>query len=471
MIKSKRNILIFLFSVIVMLLIIWLPISTKSGLTVEGKTALGILAFAIILWVSEAIPFPVTGLSLILLIPIFGLSSFKNAVYIGFGNQIIVFFIGIMILSAALTKSGFTYRATLIILSKIGLKTSTLLFVFLGIGSFLSMWITNMGVAAILLPIAKEILEDSDRKPMESNFGKALMISIAWGCGIGGMGTPVGNGANILAIGFLKDMANLDITFIDWMKVGVPAIILLLPFSWIILKRVFPPEIDYLPINKNYIREKLAGLGALTSKERNVLIIFGITIFLWLTNPLIEQYFNLSIPIQAIAIFAAVLMFLPYIEILTWEDAQKIVNWGAIVLIAGGLSLGDVLLKTGGVNWVAHTFFSNIGILGLSFRFLAIVAIVQVLKIFFSSNTATGLVILPIMILLAQGSGLDVWLVAGPAALAISLAFILVPSSPTNIIPYSAGYFSMKDFAMAGIGITIGGTIMISLTFLLFGKF
>ncbi|GAG26460.1 unnamed protein product, partial [marine sediment metagenome] len=207
------------------------------------------------------------------------------------------------------------------------------------------------------------------------------------------------------------------------------------------------------------------------SKERNVLIIFGITIFLWLTNPLIEQYFNLSIPIQAIAIFAAVLMFLPYIEILTWEDAQKIVNWGAIVLIAGGLSLGDVLLKTGGVNWVAHTFFSNIGILGLSFRFLAIVAIVQVLKIFFSSNTATGLVILPIMILLAQGSGLDVWLVAGPAALAISLAFILVPSSPTNVIPYSAGYFSMKDFAMAGIGITIGGTIMISLTFLLFGKF
>jgi len=469
--KVKRNSLIVIFSVIVMLLIVWLPISPESGLTIEGKTALGILAFAIILWMSEAIPFPVTGLSLLLLIPIFGLDSFKNAAYAGFGNPIIVFFIGIMIMSAGLTKSGFTNRITLLILDKIGLETSKLLFIFLLIGAFLSMWVTNMGVAAILLPIAKEILEDSDRIPMQSNFGKALMISIAWGCGIGGMGTPVGNGANVLAITFLNDMVGLEITFIDWMKVGVPGILLLLPVSWIILKRLFPPEVEYLPMNKSIIKEKLNELGSLSSKEKNTIIIFGIAIFLWLTNPLIKLFFNISIPIQAVALFAAILMFLPYIEILSWKSAQEIVNWGAIVLIAGGMSLGEILFKTGGVEWIANTFFSNIGKLPLIFRFFAIAIIVQILKVFFSSNTATGLVILPIMIALAQGLGLDVWLVVGPAALAISLAFILVPSSPTNVIPYSAGYFSMKDFAMAGIGITIGGTIMISLTFLLFGKF
>jgi len=467
--KTKKNFMIFTIATLIMLIIIYFP-STPEGLNMDAKAALGILSFAIILWMTEAIPFPVTGLSLIILLPIFDLTSFKNAAYSGFGNSIIVFFIGIMIMSAALTESGFTYRFTLAILNKVGTKTSKLLLVFLSIGAFLSMWVTNMGVAAILLPIGKEILENSNLKPLKSNFGKGLMISIAWGCGIGGMGTPVGNGANVLAIGFFKDMANIDITFIDWMKVGLPSILLLLPLSWIILKKVFPPEIDYLPIKDDYIHNELEKLGTITSRERNTIIIFAIAIFFWLTNPLIKNYFNMSIPIQSVALFAAVTMFLPYIEILNWDKAQKVINWGAIVLIAGGLSLGEVLFDTGAVKWVAKTFLYNIGILALVFRFVAIVAIVQIVKVFFSSNTATGLVVIPIMIALAQELNLNVWLIAGPAALSISLAFLLVPSSPTNVIPYSAGYFSMKDFFISGIWLSLAGIITISLTFLIFGS-
>ncbi len=466
---SKKNLFILIAAVLIMLFIIWLPISASTGLTVKGKTALGILAFAIILWMTEAIPFPVTGLSLVLFIPLFGLAPFKEAITLGFGNSIIVFFIGIMTMSAALTRSGFTYRLTLIILHKIGFDTSRLLLVFLAIGAFFSMWVTNMGVAAILLPIAVEMLENSGREPLKSNFGKGLMIAIAWGCGIGGMGTPVGNGANVLAIGFLQDMAGLNITFIDWMKVGVPAILFLLPLSWLILKKVFPPEVKTLPIDKKYVEEELTQLGELTNKERNTLILFGIAIFFWLTNPLLETYFNLSIPIQAVAVFVAVAMFLPTIEVLKWEEAEEIVNWGAIVLIAGGLSLGNILYQTGAVGWLAQTFMQNIGNMNLVLRFIAIVAIVQFLKIFFSSNTATGLVITPIMIALAQGMGLNVWLVAGPAALAISLAFILVPSSPTNVIPYSAGYFTMRDFLVSGIWLSLTGVLTISLAFILFG--
>lgn len=437
------------------------------GLTQEGKNTLIILFLAIFLWVTELIPFPVTSLLILLLLPAFGLVSFQEAVYLGFGNPIIVFFIGIMTLSAALTRSGISERMTLVLLSSFGFATKRLILLFLLIGSFLSMWITNMGVAAILLPIGSEILKSSGRKILQSNFGKALMISIAWGCGLGGMGTPVGNGANVLTIGFMREMAGIDISFIQWMKFGIPAIFLLLPISWLILIKVFPPEIDELPLDKSIIENRLGILGPLTKKERNTILIFSLSIILWLFDPLLESFLGVTIPIQAVAVLAAVLIYLPFMEILSWKEAQNSIDWGAIVLIAGGLSLGQVLFETGAARWIAQLFLKGMGDLPLLLLLIIVVFLVQILKICFSSNTATGLVVIPIMIALAQELGIGVWTIIGPAALAISLAFILVPSSPTNVIPYGAGYFSIKDFAFSGLFISIIGILVIPVVFFL----
>lgn len=452
--KIKKNLLYFLFAFICMFLVIWLPFLKGSGLSIEGRKALGLLIFIIILWVTEAISFPITGLIVILLIPIFGLASFKDAIYSGFGNSIIIFFIGVMIISAALNKSGILYRLTLIVLNKVGLESSKLIFAFMGIAALLSMWITNMAVAAILLPVAREILEKAKIKPLKSNFGKSLMISIAWGCGIGGVGTPVGNGGNILAVGFLREMAGLNITFIDWMKIGVPIILILLLVGWFILTHIFPSEIDAL-VFKNYIKDELKALGSLTSKERKALMIFGLAIFLWLTNPFINLYLNFPISNSFIALFAAILIFLPYIEILDWNDAQKNISWGSIILIAGGLSLGKVLLDSGTIKWIAYSFLTNIGNMNVIFQVLLIVTSIQIAKIFFSSNTASALILIPILITLTQGLKLDVWLIVGPAAFAASLACILVTSTPVNVIPYAAGYFTMKDFTISGILFTL----------------
>jgi len=466
--NSKRNLIILILAIAIMSIIIYLPLDVNTDLTNQGKVSLGVLAFAIILWMTEAVPFPVSGLTLIILVPLFGLLSFEEAVYSGFGNPIIVFFIGIMLMAAALTESGFTQKMTFFVLAKIGTKTSTLLLIFLIIGSALSMWITNMGVAAILLPIGMKILEESNREPLESNFGKGLMISIAWGCGIGGMGTPVGNGANVLAIGFLNNMANIQISFIDWMRFGVPAVLILLPISWLIIKFIFPPEIEYLEFDRDYFKEELNKLGKLTKEEIFTLIILTSAILLWLIDPILDSLLGLSIPIQAVAICAGVVMFIPHIiDIISWEKAEESIDWGAIILIAGGLSLGESLIKTGGVNWLARILFSRIGTLNIVSRLILIVTIILFLKILFASNTATGLVVIPIMIVLAQDLNLNIWQIVGPAALAISLAFILVPSSPTNVIPYGAGYFSLKDFAFSGIFISIAGILTISFVFLM----
>jgi solute carrier family 13 (sodium-dependent dicarboxylate transporter), member 2/3/5 len=439
------------------------------ALSGAGQASLGILAFVIVLWISEALPFAVAALTGLLMVPLFGLASFSDTVSYGFGNSVIVFFIGVLIISSGLTRSGLADRLTALILSRVGLQPHKLVFTFLAAGAALSMWIVNMSVSAILLPIGLNILRKAGAPPLRSNFGRALMIAIAWGPAIGGVATPVGNGANIVALGYLRELAGIQIDFLRWMMVGVPAMILILPLAYLVLIRVFPPEKLSLPEGVR-LTETASG-NKLNGTEMKAILIFAAAVLFWVGDPLLLHLTGLSIPIEAVALSAAILFFLPGINILSWKEAQLDIDWGGIVLIAAGLSLGMVIFQTGAARWLAVLAFSPVGGLGLALRIFAAVLAVELLKVFFSSNTVTGVILVPLVIALAADLNLDPWLLAGPVAVATSLAFLLVTSSPTNVIPYASGYFSIKDFARAGIPLTLLVPFCITLAFILFGRF
>ena len=197
------------------------------ALTVNGKACLAVLAFAVTLWVTEALPFAVTSLFVLLLIPVFGIADYATVVAAGFGNPIITFFIGVLILSSGFSRSGLGARLVLHVLRIFGTRTDRVLLGFLSVGAMLSMWITDMAVAAILLPLGVGVLRDARLEPLKSNFGRALMIACAYGPLIGGIATPAGTGANPIAISYLRELTDLDISFLQWMTVGVPAAVLL----------------------------------------------------------------------------------------------------------------------------------------------------------------------------------------------------------------------------------------------------
>ena len=252
------------------------------GLTLDGKTCLAILLFAVTLWVSEAMPFAATSLLVVVLIPAFGITDFATTVNAGFGNPLILFFIGVLFLSTGFTLSGLGTRMVLHVLRWAGTGTDRVLLGFLVVGALLSMWITDMAVAAVLLPLGVGVLQDAQLRPLESNFGRALMISCAYGPLIGGIGTPAGTAANLIALSYLEELAGVSISFGQWMMVGVPASLLMIPIGWRLLLWIFPPEIDVLPFERHEIDAKLAALGPLTPVERKTLAIFGLTITAWL---------------------------------------------------------------------------------------------------------------------------------------------------------------------------------------------
>ncbi len=473
-----RRMIYLLIALCVMGAIILVPVPgplERGGevvpLTWAGKATLAILAAAIILWVTEVVPFSVTALGVMVLVPLFGIETFANMIKLGFGNPIIVFFIGVLILSSAFTRTGLGRRLSLLIIAVMGTRTRMVILGFIIVGAMLSMWVTDMAVAAMLLPIGVAILKQAGMKPLESDFGRGLMISCAWGPLIGGIATPAGCGPNILAIGFLKQLAGVNIDFLTWMSLGLPASLLMIPAGWLIIIKMFPPEIDRLPFTKEELLSKGAAEGGLAPREVWTIVIFLAVIATWLASPLVKDLTSgrVDIPMQAVALGGAVLLFLPGIDVLTWQEAKQDVDWGGIILICAGISLGMVVYQTGAARWAAWLILEPVMRLPGAVRVFAIVVVVCLLHMAFSSNTVTGTIIIPLLIALAKDLNINPWIICAPAAFSSSLAFILVTESPTNVIPYSAGYFSIRDMAKAGIIMTLAAALCVTAAIVVVG--
>lgn len=192
-------------------------------------------------------------------------------------------------------------------------------------------------------------------------------------------------------------------------------------------------------------------------------MLFVLTVILWLTTPLWERLLGIPIPISLPVMLTGCLFFLPGLTGISWKEVQGEISWSGILLIVTGISLGMMLYRTGAANWLSVVLLGGIGGLGRYLQIFSIVLIVSFLKVAFSSNTVTATIIIPIMIALAQNLGLDVAAITIPAGLTASMAFILVTSTPTNVIPYTAGYFSIKDLAIAGIAMTIVSSFILAL--------
>src|SRR5215470_18526029 len=276
--RHDRKLLILLAATALLFAIHLLPTPApleRAGnlipLTPQGKTCLGIMAFAVTLWITETLPFAATSLLVLLIIPAFGIEDYRAVVRAGFGDPVITFFIGVLMLSAAFTQSGLGTRLTYLVLLRVGTRTDRVLLGILVVGTLISMWISDIAVAAMLLPLGIGLLHDAGLRPGHSNVGRSLMIATAFGPLIGGIATPAGTAANLVAIGQLKQLASVDVSFWRWMALGVPSSLVMIPFAWWILRWLFPPEIDHLPIPMDTIRARLRDLGPLRPGESRTL--------------------------------------------------------------------------------------------------------------------------------------------------------------------------------------------------------
>ncbi len=438
------------------------------------KATLAIALLMAIWWITEAIPIPITSVLPLLLFPLLSIAGPKGISFPGFFNPfypymhyLIVLFLAGFTIAEAMKKWNLHKRISLFFLTKISFSPKKVVFAFMVITAIISMFISNTATTAMMLPIGLGIIAASGTNSNETNFGKTLMLGIAYGASIGGVGTLIGTPPNVVLAGFVDNLLGIKITFFDWLKIGLPLTALMLPLTFFVLIKVFPIKDLNLGSSKNIIKDELKKLGPLTKGEKNTLFIFVLTAFLWVFEKNIKSLFHLKwVNDAVVGVFAIILFYIIPVNIKKWEftlnwDTNKKLPWGTLLLFGGGLSLGTALDKTGAASYIA----SSLGIFkGVPFIVLLLFAVfLMVFLTEITSNTASTNMMLPILfsIGITSSSNPLVLMIAG--ALGASMAFMLPVATPPNALVFGSGYIKMKDMIKPGFFLNIISILLITL--------
>ncbi len=447
---------------------ILLLLPAPAGLPAAGWRTAAVAVLMAVWWVTEPIPIPATALLPLALFPVLGIGSIGDAAT-PFANPLIYLFLGGFLLAQAMQDVGLPKRIALESVRLFGTRPGSVIAGIMGASAFLSMWVSNTATALMMLPLGMSLIEllpgdgeNQDRR----RFGTALMLGIAYSCSIGGMATLIGTPPNAFLAGFMLETYGVSIGFAQWMLLGVPLVLVGLPLTWLILTRiVFPVPRGEIPGGRSLIEERRAGLGPLRRAEKRVAVVLGLTALAWITRPLVQD----SIPglsDAGISIGAAIVLFLlPAGEpdgrrLLTWQQAEAI-PWGVLVLVGGGLSLAAAIGSTGLGDWLGGRM-ESIASWPLLLLLATVVAFV-ILLTELTSNTATAATFLPVLGALALVIGQDPLILAVPAALAASGAFMLPVATPPNAIVYGSGAVQVSDMVRAGVWINLLFTVLITL--------
>ncbi len=454
----------FFAGLIVFITLLLIP--APEGLSDAAWKTVAVTILMAIWWITEAIPIAVTALVPIVLFPTLGVFSI-GAATAPYANPLIFLFMGGFVIALAMEKWNLHRRIAISIVSFVGVKPSSIIIGFIIAAAFLSMWVSNTATAIMMLPIAISILDLIEREEGESkiNFEIVLILSIAYACNIGGMGTLIGTPPNALLAGFVLENYGIEITFFDWMKVGVPIMLVSLPLMYLVLtKVVYPVKIKVLPGGEELIRNQLKDLGKISSQEKKVAFVFISAALMWIFRPLIGGFIP-GLSDAGIAIGAASLFFMipsgkndnPYL--MKWSDTKKL-PWGVLILFGGGLSMASAISTTGLATWIGN----GIGALN-TWPILLIIVIVITLIVFLTemtSNTASTAAFLPILASVAIGLGENPLLFAIPVVLGASCAFMLPVATPPNAIVYGSGKITIPEMSKAGLWLNF--TFIIVLT-------
>lgn len=408
-----------------------------------------ILIFALVNWIVETIPVAVTSLMVIAFIPCSGIMTFSQAIEGSFGNSLFAFFLGTLILSVAFSQTNLGRLIAIGLSAVFGKTPKAMVFAVMLSGLLLAMWVTEVAAAAIIFPIALSIVNQINDKEKRAWFGKAMMLAVAWGCAFGGVATPIATGANLIALSYLEEYCGIHITFLQWMAIGIPISLTLLAAGWFILGML---------IEDNRVLQVKEEKVLYSSREKKLTVVFLAAVFLWVVGN------KLGVGSHYVALVAAIVLFLPGIEVLHWKKTMSAISWDSIMLICSGVLIGDFLYQCGLAEMVADLFFiPSLLRQGIVLSGIYIVLTVAVLKIMFSSNTVTGVVLIPVMITLSEKVHMSPWQLVAPCIFSSALSLIIVTSSPVNVIPYSAKYFTPMDMVKYGVPMTLVSAVVIGI--------
>ena len=442
--RNRRAILILAIALVAGAAVSRIPF---DGLSEAGRLTFGIFTMAAILWVLEPFSLYVTSFIIVILEVILlgrsggplGMTDSGYMIFLNpFFSSVVVLLLGGFVMAQAVKRYGIDTWLSRKLLHRVGTRPAAVLLGMMVMCAFLSMWISNTATTALMMAVAIPVVNTF---PGNEPFRKAMILGIPFASNIGGIGTPIGSPPNAIAMGFLEQSGH-EMTFLGWMTIGVPIVIVLILVCWLILYSLFRPKIEQVELDVSEEAESLDG------RSKFIIAVFMLVVILWLTSSLH------GIPSSIVALIPFVIFF--GLRLLDDDDLREL-GWGILFIVGGGMSLGVAMKESGLSEWmVSQIDFASMGTLGILFLFAGVAALMTT----FISNSATANLLLPIVVGIAAVSPVSSALVV---AIVSSAAMILPVSTPPNAIAYGSGRIDVRDMAKAGTIVTAISLVFVTL--------
>ena len=440
-----------------------------DDLSPEGVAMMAATSWVAIWWISEAVPIAATSLLPLVLFPLLGIMGIKDT-SVAYADPMVLLYMGGFMIAMTIEKWNLHKRIALNIISVIGTDLKKIILGFMVATAFLSMWISNTATALMMLPIGMAVVGQlggnlRGTSITELQIGQALMLGIAYSASIGGVATIIGTPTNIVLVGVIKEIYNIEIGFAQWMSVGVPIAVGLLMICWLYLVKVaYPFPAIALPGGKEEITRQIQLLGSMSQEEKRVMVVFIAVSICWMSRTFLLNQFLPALDDTIIALTGALLLFLLPAgtenkgRLLDWKTAERL-PWGILLLFGGGLTIAAGFQATGLAQWIGVQFVALENVPFWLFLLAILTAVNFLTEI--TSNTATASMILPILAAVSLAMNVHPFGLMVSATLAASCAFMLPVATPPNAIVFGSGYLSIPDMMKAGIWMNILSIILI----------
>ena len=446
-----------------------IQVSPITFISEKADSVIAVALWMVIWWISESVNIAVTALLPLILFPLTGVMPIAS-VGNNYGSPIIFLFFGGFVLALALEKVNLHKRIALNIIRVTGNTPEKVILGFMIATAFMSMWISNTASTVVMLPIGvsviKLLIDDADGFTKgDKNFALCIMLGIAFGANSGGIATVIGTPPNSVLIGLLENQYGIQISFLKWMTFGLPFTIVMVGLCYVVLvKWMFPCSDIQFTSSANLISVELKKLGIISKEEKRVLIVFAITVFLWITRTVINKLFpELRLSDTAISLIGAISLFAIPLNvkkgnfILKWSDTEKLA-WGILLLFGGGLALAKGMDSSGLVSVITGVIQSG------EFNSMITVSLLILLILFMTelmSNVALISVLAPVVAGIAIGLDIPILNILIPVTMASSCAFMLPMATPPNAIVFASGYVKVKEMVKAGIILNIFAVVLL----------
>lgn len=456
----NKRYLFLLAALAAMLSVVFLTPETE-GLKHEGKVALGVGVFAIIVWITQALDDAQSGFCIVAFLVLLGATKLGGALSGYATGGVWIVMLG-MVMAAGMERSGLSRRMALKMVTFAGSSARRLYWMVTLITLVMTFFIPSLGAKTLLLmPILAQMGHAFGAEKGQSSLVKGLIFVVTITGTMYCVGILTSHAANPITASLLEKGAGYSVSWAEWISIGgLPALLcglLAVP----IIMWMWPPEIADISEGQAYVRAELEKLGSISKTEMYTLVVFLLTLLLWAT----DKFHGISSTL--VAMLAVIAMIAPGPQqIMTWKEAEKKVPWNIFIVYGAGLSMGSVMVSSGAAKWMAETFFYGLVGIDMKIQVIIFIWLMLTLQVLFTGAGPKTTALTPAIVVYAVASGLN----PAPFVLLVGMnmlhQYLLPVSNLPNIIGLATEEITPKELIKTGLVMSIyGATFMTVMVF------